>query len=278
MIADRVVLLPGTQVGTRAIMGTGALGGRNGTYAAGSTWIGNGSFFTSPSDGFSHLPWILDKGEAICLKMGLPEHATGSDTITPFGKAYYKKEANYFVFPYAMLVVISAIATAFSAIYWSLSAIGSAQVLKQIHIHLHHLQLFVPHRFGILYAIIGTCFAVILTLERIITVLWDITVKWVLIGRRKPGLYDWDQSSYCQRWQLHLTLTPFMLKDVGSGGILAPLTGSAYIVWYFRALGATIGENCGLWVGGNPGLMTEPDLVEVTIFAHYLSIFLTVIL
>ena len=44
MIADRVILLPGTRVGTRAIMGTGALGKRNGTYAAGSTWIGNGSF------------------------------------------------------------------------------------------------------------------------------------------------------------------------------------------------------------------------------------------
>jgi len=52
MIADRVILLPGTRVGTRAIMGTGALGKRNGTYAAGSTWIGNGNFFTSPSDAF----------------------------------------------------------------------------------------------------------------------------------------------------------------------------------------------------------------------------------
>jgi len=48
MIADRVVLLPGTRVGTRAVMGSGALGRRNGTYGAGSTWIGNGSFCTPP--------------------------------------------------------------------------------------------------------------------------------------------------------------------------------------------------------------------------------------
>ena len=216
---------------------------------------------------FSRLPLILDKGEAIYLKTALPEHATGSDTITPFGKAYYKKEANFFVFPYAMIVVLSATATAFSAIYWSLSGIGSSQVLKQIQIHLHHLQLFAPHRFGILYAIIVTCFAVIFTLGGIITILWDITVKWVLMGRRKPGLYDWDQSSYCQRSKLGITLSPLMLKDFGTGGLLAPLTGSAYIVWYFRALGASIGENCGLWVGGNPGQMTEPDLVEVIILA-----------
>jgi len=44
MVADRVVLLPGTRVGTGAIMGTGALGRRNGTYAAGSIWLGNGTF------------------------------------------------------------------------------------------------------------------------------------------------------------------------------------------------------------------------------------------
>ena len=42
MIADRVVLLPGTRIGNRTVMGTGALGKRNGTYEDGSTWIGNG--------------------------------------------------------------------------------------------------------------------------------------------------------------------------------------------------------------------------------------------
>ena len=42
MVADRVVLLPGTRVGPGAVMGTGSLGKRNGNYAAGSIWIGNG--------------------------------------------------------------------------------------------------------------------------------------------------------------------------------------------------------------------------------------------
>ena len=57
MIADRVILLPGTRVGTRAIMGSGALGTRNGTYGAGSTWIGNGSFFTPSSSAFLIYLW-----------------------------------------------------------------------------------------------------------------------------------------------------------------------------------------------------------------------------
>ncbi|KIM44384.1 hypothetical protein M413DRAFT_67790 [Hebeloma cylindrosporum] len=247
MIADRVVLLPGTRVGVRAVMGAGALGRRNGTYGAGSTWIGN------------------HKGEAICLNMGPKEPTPGSDTITPFGKAFYMKEAPFFVFPYAMIVFISATMTMFSALYWSISAVGSAQVLRHLQIHLRHFDLFAPrwYRFGILYAIIAMCFMVILTFQGIISVLWVITTKWALMGRRTPGRYDWDQSSYCQRWQLHLIFSRLMFKGFGSGGVLAPLTGSAYIVWYFRALGANIGKNCGLWVGGNPGLMTEPDLIEI---------------
>lgn len=41
MIADRVVLLPGTRVGKRTVMGSGSLGKRNGIYEDGSTWMGN---------------------------------------------------------------------------------------------------------------------------------------------------------------------------------------------------------------------------------------------
>jgi len=197
--------------------------------------------------------------------MGSEEYPTRSDTITPFGKAFYKKEAPFFVFPYIMIVVIGATMTALSAMYWSISAVGSAQVLRHLQIHLRHFELFAPrwYRFGILYALIAMCFMVILTFQGIISVLWVIATKWVLMGRRTPGTYDWDQSSYCQRWQLHLIFSRLMFKGFGHGGVLAPLTGSAYITWYFRALGATIGENCGLWVGGKAGLMTEPDLVEV---------------
>jgi len=41
MVADRVILLPGTRVGSKAVMGSGSLGKRNGNYAAGSIWMGN---------------------------------------------------------------------------------------------------------------------------------------------------------------------------------------------------------------------------------------------
>jgi len=41
MIADRVVLFPETRVGSRTVMGSGALGRRGAMYENGSTWIGN---------------------------------------------------------------------------------------------------------------------------------------------------------------------------------------------------------------------------------------------
>lgn len=48
MIADRVVLLPGTHVGNRTVMGSGSLSIRDGYYPDGSTWVSR-SFFRDPS-------------------------------------------------------------------------------------------------------------------------------------------------------------------------------------------------------------------------------------
>ena len=35
-----------------------------------------------------------------------------------------------------------------------------------------------------------------------------------------------------QRWQTHLTLSRPLNRGRGIGGVLAPLAGSAYMVWY----------------------------------------------
>lgn len=42
------------------------------------------------------------------------------------------------------------------------------------------------------------------------------------------------------------------------------LTGTHWLVLYFRALGANIGKDCALFAGGAPSLMfTEPDLLTL---------------
>lgn len=118
---------------------------------------------------------------------------------------------------------------------------------------------------GTLYGLIACAFIIVLNIQAVGAILWVILTKWLVIGQRKEGRCAWDESSYCQRWQLHLTLSRPLHRGYGNGGILGPLTGSAYIVWYFRALGAVIGRDVSIFAGGKAGLMTEPDLVEVRI-------------
>lgn len=207
----------------------------------------------------------LDRGEAICFNRGNPKPNPNVNTITPFGRAFYKRQANYFVFPYALLVLINLLVAALSATYWSISAVAAAQLLRQYHIHLPRRHFFSQHwyQLGTLYGLIAVSFIIVLNIQAMGALAWVILTKWLVIGQRKEGRCAWDESSYCQRWQLHLTLSRPLHRGYGNGGILAPITGSAYIVWYFRALGAKVGRNVSIFAGGKAGLMTEPDLVEV---------------
>jgi hypothetical protein len=185
--------------------------------------------------------------------------------MTPFGNAFYKRRANYFVYPYPLVLLINLSVAGLSATYWSISAVAAAQLLRQFQIHLPGLHFFSEqwYQFGTLYGLIACSFIVVLNLQALIAMVWVIVTKWLVIGRRREGSCAWDESSYCQRWQLHLALSRPLYKGYSNGGILAPLTGSAYIVWFFRALGANIGRNVSIFAGGRAGLLTEPDLVEV---------------
>jgi hypothetical protein len=175
------------------------------------------------------------------------------------------RKANYFVYPYPLILFINILVVAVSATYWSISAVAAAQLLRQFDIHLARRHFFSQHwyQLGTLYGLIASSFIIVLNIQAFVAVLWVVATKWLIIGRRKEGPCAWDESSYCQRWQLHLSLSRPLHRGYGNGGILGPLTGSAYIVWFYRALGAKIGRNVSVFAGGRAGLLTEPDLVEV---------------
>lgn len=81
--------------------------------------------------------------------------------------------------------------------------------------------------------------------------------KWLMIGRRQPGTYAWDTSPYLMWWNLYLTAA------VVRKSILDYFWGSNYLVWYFRALGCSIGSGVCLFPTGSDPMMTEPDLVSI---------------
>ena len=43
----------------------------------------------------------------------------------------------------------------------------------------------------------------IMAVQTLAVLIFLVTAKWILMGRRQPGCYSWDISPYCQRWQLY---------------------------------------------------------------------------
>jgi len=139
-------------------------------------------------------------GQAVCLSRGSKEKELQADTITPFGRAYYKREADFFVIPYIGILIIGLFTATISAAYWSISAVAVAQVLRQLQIHFRALGLFkeIWYRFGLLYGLITICFICVLNIQAILAMAWVILTKWLVIGQRKEGSHPWDKSSYCE--------------------------------------------------------------------------------
>jgi non-ribosomal peptide synthetase-like protein len=74
-------------------------------------------------------------------------------------------------------------------------------------------------------------------------VLFGFVLKWVLLGRVKPGVHPlW--SSWCSRWEFH-----YVAWDLFSVGPLAALEGTLLLNWVLRAMGMKIGRHVVLQGG-----------------------------
>ncbi|KAI1810370.1 acetyl-CoA synthetase-like protein [Poronia punctata] len=186
------------------------------------------------------------------------------DSTSPFGRAFYQRKAPYFVWRQWMIFLYSTFTIIFTAAYWSAASISSMQVVARVFertLWLGNGHWYDPF---VLFGLCSALLSAILAVQSVLALGFVIASKWVLLGRRMPGNYDWDKSSYCQRWQLFLAIERIRRRCFGRRGILGMLTGTAYVSWYFRAMGAKIGKDCALFVSGRPSLMfTEPDLLEM---------------
>jgi acetyltransferase-like isoleucine patch superfamily enzyme/acyl carrier protein len=191
------------------------------------------------------------------------EKAEEEETLSPFGRAFYRKAAPYTVFGEGRIFMYSAFFTAFTAAYWNVSFIFSIQCIYIVGFD-KLLGLGFWRDAMLVWGFTTLCIAFITTILSILALGLVIGAKWWFIGRRTPGNYDWDKSSYCQRWQLFLSAEKLRRHCFRGQGILGMLTGTHWIVMYFRALGATIGKDCALFANGHPSLMfTEPDLLTM---------------
>ena len=240
MIADRCVLLPGTRLGKGSVLGSGSLAKEDFEAPVGSVWLGS-------SDG--------------CAVCAAPEDRSYNlrDTTSPFGRAFYQNEASYAVYPLWFVVLYNMLWQAFCTCYrncpTALSLMLCSFVLQFEHYQNHSafdlfvvtLLAFIPLNLYLSFTALGI----------------DLAGKWLLMGRRQAGSYPWDQSSYCQRWQMHLTLQEIRRGERRKTGVLDMLQGSQWLVWYFNLMGSNIGRNVCLYPNGGDPMMTEPDLVTI---------------
>jgi hypothetical protein len=199
---------------------------------------------------------LLSSSNSISSKSEKPSSSS------PFGRAFYEGKAPYHVFGQFTIFLYSTFISIFVQVYWNVGTISTI-ILSRI---INNTDQFKPRWYRPLkiYAfdvciVSGLCVCLSLLSLGIV-----IAVKWLLLGRRKAGSHDWDKSSYCQRWQLFLTIEAIRRRCFGGNGILGMLTGTHYCVLYFRLLGAKIGNDCALFAGGRPSLIfTEPDLLTL---------------
>jgi len=237
-VSDRCVVLPGTRVKTGAVLGSGALTKEGKTYEPG-TYVGNRG------------------NECVQLKKG---SATASEVKeTSYARAFSRRrEASYTVLP------------EWCHIAWSTACICWACVVSKLPLvsglmlaHLYFMDDWQSHSVASTL-LVPSAFIVLMYPAALFVVLcMDIGSKWILIGRRKPGSHSWDSSSYCQRWQLYLSLAPLRSFEGHGADLLDMFRGSQYLVWYFRALGARIGKRVCLYPNGADPMMTEPELVTI---------------
>lgn len=289
MIADRVTLLPGVQIGEKTTMGSGALTRRNKFYADGGTYVGSkngdavclstGSNLGAAQKQLRELDshsWSTAKDVEVAEKqidVSVTEVSQGKrsnedlnpDDLSPFGRAFYLKQAPFRVYSLPFIIMYSVSITVFTSIFWNAPSISAIQIVAYIfrikHDYITNQQWYdTPMLYGLFFVFTS----LLTTLQAVVATAITIGAKWLLLGRRQPGNYDWDKSPYCQRWQLYLTVERLRRHCFRGHGILGMLTGTHWLVLYFRALGADVGSNCALFANGRPSLMfTEPDLVRI---------------
>lgn len=226
---------------------------------------------TTPTRGFA--PMNLEKGlfsaNASTVNLGETKE-TESESSSPFGRAFYYKQAPYHVLGPFAIFCYSATLTVISQFYWNVPSISSIQLtdlIVQKFFLTKRLSMFEYwHWYDpfVLWGWMTLFISVLTTIQAIVAIAVVIGSKWALLGRRQPGNYDWDKSSYCQRWQIFLGIERFRRACYRGHGILGMLTSTHWVVMYFRAMGANIGKDCALFANGDPSLyFTEPDLLTL---------------
>lgn len=117
------------------------------------------------------------------------------------------------------------------------------------------------HSYGHVFSAVLVSFLFTHILRVLGWIIIELFAKWLLMGRRRPGRYNYDTSSYAMRWELYQLTAK--IRKISRLNLLQFISGTPYMNWYFRANGGKIGEDVCLYPAGADPFMPEPDLVTI---------------
>ena len=204
-ISDNCIVLPGSIVGKNAVLGSNSVCPAGWYLPEGSVWFG------------------ASKSKPSCLEWGIEPHNTkgwiaaeninngriqmkgDATTLRPFGKALYLRQATYFVWPITCLVALTFITKLCIVVFHTLPLLAAFQAAAAYLYGFSFAERTYDtndYSFSMLYA---TVLVMFIGANMVRVALWlvvEMTAKWTIMGRRKVGRYNYDQSSYAQRWEL----------------------------------------------------------------------------
>lgn len=261
-ISDNTLILPGSIVGKNAVLGSNAVCPLDRYLPELSVWFGarHGE------------PVMLEKGPGessrpILRSEVYPEHLQmkgDETTIRPFGRAYQYGDTTYTLLPIWFMVTFTCITRIAIAAFRTMSLLFALH-LSAVYFYGWTLGDRDYSQVAVSPSSLFTTLSCFFILTRFMSVVvWfeiEVLSKWFLLGRREVGRYNFDTSSYCQRWELYNIISKFRVD--GRMNILDFLSGTPYVVAFFRALGLKAGKDCCLYPTGGDPYMSEPDLVEM---------------
>jgi acyl-CoA synthetase (AMP-forming)/AMP-acid ligase II/carbonic anhydrase/acetyltransferase-like protein (isoleucine patch superfamily) len=262
-VSDNCVVLPGSIIGKNAVLGSNSVCPEGWYLPESSIWLGS-------------------KGcEPVCLEKGVngdldtPMRSTDvkretlqlegdESTLRPFGKAFYFRKAPYFVLPLSFIILFTVICKFLIAVFHTLPLLGAlhgaAAVLYGFPVA-ERVYDDMPYSTLRVYIVLLCVFFITHSLRCAIWLMIDLTAKWSLMGQRQEGRYNYDTSSYAQRWELYQIICK--VRKFGRLNMLDFIAGTPYMSQYFRWNGCQIGHNSCLFPAGGDPYMPEPDLMRI---------------
>ncbi|KAL3764325.1 hypothetical protein ACHAW5_008922 [Stephanodiscus triporus] len=260
-VADNCVVLPGSIVGKNAVLASNSLCPVGWYLPENSIWLG--------CKGCE--PSCLEKGVDVELNGPIKTSEVQQEklammgdisTLRPFGKAFYLRQAPYFVWTLAMFIgftfITKTLIVTFHIFPLLLGIHSAAAYLYGWSFAERDYQGSIVSG-GVLYSTILLMYIWTHLLRVVLWVVIELTAKWTLMGKRLEGRYNYDTSSYLQRWEIYQTIANG--REFSHMNLMDFFCGTRFMSAFFRWNGAIIGKDCCLYPAGADPFMTEPDLV-----------------